>query len=187
MDLFDLSRKYNCVKTYDKFKYAWAFCKEIYPKHFGPRRDIIKTVLEIGVHAGGSLRMWEEYFPKAQIYGIDIIDCFQDEGRIKFRQGNQADSAFLLDVTSEVGSWDIVIDDGSHVFNDQKVSFETLWPHLSQGGLYAIEDVMRRHSGSLPCIDYFRDVIRTKFTDEAPVVDIKSITFYPHIIIVEKS
>jgi hypothetical protein len=36
---------------------------------------------------------------------------------------------------------DIVLDDGSHVATHQRTSFQTLWPLLSAGGLYIIEDM----------------------------------------------
>lgn len=192
MNLFELGRKHNAVKCYDKFKYSWSFCKEIYPHHFGDRRDKINTLLEIGVHQGGSLRMWEEYFPTASIYGIDTIDSFKDKGRIRFRCGDQADIKFLNEVTNEVGSWDIVIDDGSHKFKHQKVTFETLWPRVSAGGIYVIEDVMERHPESIPLIDYLCDLMKkeltklTKDTSEETGTDIKRISFYPKLIVVEK-
>jgi hypothetical protein len=36
---------------------------------------------------------------------------------------------------------DIVIDDGSHRAADQRISFDTLFPLLSFGGLYMVEDL----------------------------------------------
>jgi trans-aconitate methyltransferase len=183
VNLFELGRKYNSVKCYDRFKYAHTFCKDIYPEHFN---RCASTILEIGVHQGGSLRMMEEYFPAAEVYGIDIHDCFKDEGRIHFRQGNQADASFLQGISDEVGFWDIIIDDGSHNFSDQVISFETLWPRLKSGGVYAIEDVMDYHSESIPCIDYFYKKVKEEFTKLPENTDIRRIVFYPYIIIVEK-
>ena len=31
-------------------------------------------ILEIGVLYGSSLRMWQDYFSKAEIYGMDVIE-----------------------------------------------------------------------------------------------------------------
>jgi hypothetical protein len=39
------------------------------------------------------------------------------------------------------GKFDIIIDDGGHVYNQQKATFEVLWKTLSPGGLYYIEDL----------------------------------------------
>ncbi len=57
------------------------------------------------------------------------------------RIGSQDDPAFLRSVIDEMGSPDIILDDGSHVSDHQKISFETLWPLLKVGGLYVIEDL----------------------------------------------
>ena len=50
----------------------WSNYGPIYDKHFAPFRDQNINILEIGVLRGGSMRMWEKYFPKANIFGIDI-------------------------------------------------------------------------------------------------------------------
>ena len=42
---------------------------------------------------------------------------------------------------NENENFDVIIDDGSHKPSDQIKSFEILWPMLSDGGLYIIEDV----------------------------------------------
>ena len=43
-----------------------------YEKYFAPFRNQQFTLLELGVWNGGSMRMWEEYFPSATIIGVDI-------------------------------------------------------------------------------------------------------------------
>jgi demethylmacrocin O-methyltransferase len=105
--------------------------------------------LEIGVGgyadpaAGGeSLRMWQEYFPNAVIYGIDIFDKkMHEHGPIRIRQGSQEDEEFLRAVAHEAGAFDIIIDDGSHLNSHVIKSFSVLFPLLSHNGIYAIEDV----------------------------------------------
>lgn len=39
------------------------------------------------------------------------------------------------------GHFDIIIDDGGHLYNQQKATFEVLWRTLAPGGLYYIEDL----------------------------------------------
>ena len=43
-----------------------------YPTFLEPLRNQEFNMLEIGIHEGGSFLLWEEYFPKANLYGIDI-------------------------------------------------------------------------------------------------------------------
>ena len=48
-----------------------------YHSRFASLRDRELTVLEMGIggyadpHAGGASRMWRDYFPRAQIHGLD--------------------------------------------------------------------------------------------------------------------
>ena len=117
-----------------------------YDAIMGPRRDESLRLLEIGINnepsaGGGSLRMWKEYFPNAQIYGIDNhpAKAFSEE-RVHVFTGDQGDQSFLQKVASETGPLDFVVDDGSHRSQDHLASFAGLWPHITNGGWYIIED-----------------------------------------------
>src|SRR5262245_55693143 len=75
------------------------------------------TLLELGVHKGGSLLLWRDYFPKALIVGIDIepqVDL-SGEKRIRVFKGAQQDTAFLAEVAKETApeGFDVIIDDAS--------------------------------------------------------------------------
>ncbi len=129
-----------------------------YWAHFRDVRLKVKRVLEIGVQTEKSIRTWEKFFPEAEIYGIDILpECRRFEsGRVKIRVGDQSDAAFLRSVVVEAGgSFDIVIDDGSHWVEHQIKSFEVLFPLLSEHGIYVMEDT----GGSVG--DYGQKVIRS--------------------------
>ena len=43
-------------------------------ERFAPLKTEPLRVLEIGIERGGSLLMWRDYFPNAQVFGIDITD-----------------------------------------------------------------------------------------------------------------
>lgn len=106
-------------------------------------RDFQINFLEIGVYDGSSVKMWKEYFSKANITSIDIDPrCKQfEDSRINICIGDQTDTLFLNQVNKEFGSFDIILDDGGHSNKQQIVSFETLFPLLNPGGLYIIEDL----------------------------------------------
>jgi len=103
------------------------------------------TLLEIGIHRGGSLLLWRDYFPRGKIIGIDLqvpLDWTAVD-RIQIFQGHQQDIAFLSRVARETApdGFDIIIDDASHIANLTRVSFWHLFDnHLKSGGVYAIED-----------------------------------------------
>lgn len=86
--------------------------------------------------------MWRDYFPRAEIYGLDLYDkSGAEEQRIQVLQGDQGDVRFLADVVARTGPLNVVIDDGSHVNSDVLTAFRFLFPYLVEGGLYLIEDL----------------------------------------------
>lgn len=99
-------------------------------------------MLEIGVggarhpdKGGASLRMWKEYFPKAQIVSIDVFDkSLHEEEGIKIYQGDQTDTVFLHKFCDESGPFDLIVDDGSHKNAHIIRSFQILFPRLKQSG-----------------------------------------------------
>jgi cephalosporin hydroxylase len=130
--------------TRGRMIHKWPHYLAAYERYFAGFRGTPVRMLEIGVSGGGSLDLWRRYFgPAATIFGVDIDPACA--GRVdppnQVRIGSQADPAFLKSVVAEMGGVDIVLDDGSHIARHQLVSFQTLFPALSDGGLYVIEDL----------------------------------------------
>jgi hypothetical protein len=113
-----------------------------YEEIFRPFRNRAITLWEIGVAQGASLALWREYFPNAQIVGIDNNpQCKQYEGpRVQVAIGSQDDPEFLAGLSRDMVP-DIIIDDGSHRADHIQFSFDRLFPVLAAGGLYVIEDL----------------------------------------------
>jgi len=111
-----------------------------YNRLFTPYRNKKINILEIGVFEGQSLKMWKEYFPNANIYGIDIKNIKQNEDRITTAFCDQS-KAEELDKVFEGKTFDIIIDDGSHRIEHQLISLKALWKRLNKNGLYVIEDI----------------------------------------------
>ena len=111
-----------------------------YATYLESKRTTIESFLEIGLETGASVQMWEEYFPNAKIYGIDINPTNKDfeTERIKVFIGDQGDNAFLQTLPP---MFDVVVDDGSHRPDDIISTFKYLFPRLSHGGYYIIEDL----------------------------------------------
>jgi hypothetical protein len=117
---------------------------DIYEQYLQRLRRQPINLLEIGLLKGKSVRLWKRYFPKGQIYGIDIDPaCRQyEEARISIEIGSQADVRVLERICERAAApFDIVVDDGSHVNRHIIASFAYLFPRLRRGGLYIIEDL----------------------------------------------
>ena len=122
----------------------WVHYFDIYERHFERFRNKEITILEIGVFQGGSLQMWKNYFGgKAKIYGIDINPkCKElEEENVKIFIGSQSDRKFLRELKKEIPQIDILIDDGGHTMRQQIVSYEELFDHVKDNGVYLIEDL----------------------------------------------
>ncbi len=134
----------------------------IYDLLFAQKRRHIKNVLECGIGSsnlatdgsmawasdaykpGASLRMWQEYFPNAQIVGLDHDPaCLFTDDRIETYQCDQTDPQSIGNFLAQIGDrkFDIIIDDGLHEFNAGVTLFENMIDRLEYDGVYVIEDV----------------------------------------------
>ena len=98
---------------------------------------------EVGVYFGSSIRMWSEFFQNSTVVGIDTeprsITDYPSNAAI--RVGDASDVTFLSGILKEFGEPTIVIDDGSHRWDHQIITFQYLFPFLRSGGTYVIEDI----------------------------------------------
>ena len=122
----------------------WMHYFAIYHKHFAPFRHTKPTVVEFGVHHGGSLQMWKHYFGEgARICGIDVNPKCQavEEDGIEVFIGDQEDRGFLRELAASLGPIQILIDDGGHTMRQQIATFEEMYGAVSAPGIYLVEDL----------------------------------------------
>ena len=127
----------NCI-------HKWIHYFDIYDFWFKKFKNKPVVILEIGVYQGGSLNMWRDYFGKeAHIYAIDINPlCKQFEAEnTQIFIGSQKDREFLKFLKTKIPKIDILIDDGGHTMSQQIVSFEELYDHIQDDGIYLCEDL----------------------------------------------
>lgn len=198
-DLAQLAYSGRCRRIH-----KWTHYFRIYERHLEKYRGTAFKMLEIGVSGGGSLDMWREYFGRqATLYGVDINpDCAKlDTPQTPVRIGSQADPDFLRRVVDEMGGLDVVLDDGSHKAKHQRESFEALFPLLSDGGLYIIEDTHTsywwRFGGGLrkrgTAIEFAKRIVddmhgwyHRRSTNSRAQHEVGAVTFYDSIIVIEK-
>ena len=125
---------------------------EVYERFFAPLKNRPIRLFEIGIASGGSLLNWRDYFPLAQIYGIDIEGKSElDSDRIHTLVADQSSREQLGAFLGKFGDpFDIIIDDGGHSMEMQQVSLGYLFRHVRPGGYYVVEDVhtsLRKYHG----------------------------------------
>ena len=145
MTLLEIAKKYPTSKNDHGFI-------EIYHKYFSNLKDHKINILEIGVERGDSLRMWREYFTNATICAIDLHDRNISVNNTEILIGDQSDYIFLQSLVNKYKKFDIIIDDGSHQSKHIISSFNFLFKHLSDDGIYVVEDLQTsyqpRYGGS---------------------------------------
>lgn len=192
----------NNDKQIDK----WIHYFDVYERHFNRFKDKEIVVLEIGVFQGGSLQMWKSYFgDRAKIYGIDINpNCKQlEEENVEIFIGSQSDRKFLQKVKQTIPPIDILIDDGGHTMRQQIVSFEELFDHVKDNGVYLCEDLHtsyevfyggghKRHGTFIEYSKNFIDYINAYHSEQRSLQinefsrSVNSLHYYDSMLVVEK-
>jgi hypothetical protein len=201
------SRLYEFFKKNDAGPGIWKWLHyfSIYESHLSKFVGKEVHFLEIGVYSGGSLKMWRDFFgPKAYIYGVDIMpECkVYEDDRTKIFIGDQADPDFWENFKKQVPSLDVCVDDGGHSFLQQVTTLKALLPHIRGGGIFLCEDVQGSSnqfsdfcSGMIHGLNASENqVSNSDSMSERLVVpsnnfmqNIKSINFYPFIVLLEKN
>jgi len=185
----------------------WDHYFPIYERHFSRFRGLPVRILEIGIYHGGSLQMWKKYFgDEAAIVGVDIDSRCAEyaEKGIAIEIGDQADPQFWNKVFDKYDSFDIVIDDGSHLASHQIAAFNSLWLQLNDGGVYLVEDIhcayWPSHEGGIGARNTFVDFARNRIDDlhafwspdtslfplTLYTQEIGALSFYDSVVVIEK-
>lgn len=131
MNIADLFLKYDTDKE-TAHKYG-----KIYDSiFFNFDKQAPLNILEVGTQRGGSLLAWKEFFPNANVYGVDVVDVVSKEYRLDIVNRIISD---IKDWKNDI-RWDIVIDDGSHYIPDIAFVISQYFVKLNIGGVVVVED-----------------------------------------------
>ena len=141
--------------------------ESIYARHLERLRHRSFTMLEIGTYLGKSMYFFKAFLPNVRYIALDthhpLFYQWQDEGGrargdppptkeeldaynrwfgVDFVEGNQANVSVLAQALRIAGGCiDVIVDDGAHDITSIVSSFAYLFPRMSAGGLYFIEDL----------------------------------------------
>lgn len=130
--LTDKNTRHSYIETYEKF--------------FQPIRSSVKTILEIGVQAGGGIKMLHGFFENSRVTGVDInyrfdVSFLKNLERVNLLLGDAYNTDFI---NSNFNShkFDILIDDGPHTFDSQLFFLNNYSKLVKENGLVIVEDVL---------------------------------------------
>ena len=136
----------------------------IYGMALSEVQNTTRRMCELGVFWGASTRMWNEYFPNAEVIGVDVFRMPGYPGyegpaqallanyragklppRIRLEVGDQSNATDLRrladDFAASGPAFDLIVDDASHRHAHQQQTWARFFPLLRPGGLYIIEDI----------------------------------------------
>jgi hypothetical protein len=150
--------------------------------HFLSKLPSLENInfLEIGIANiepdRSSLHGWSRIFKDGNIYGIDIVpEKMINTDRIKTFVANQSSILDLSNFRQAAGcpKFDVILDDGSHIFSDAIVSFKYLINSLKESGMYMIEDIRKNGVDIQQTVVQWEEHLRLYDGIEYEIIDCK--------------
>jgi len=148
-DVLYMEKSAPYIRSYEKIK-----------TDFAARKKPVSNVLEIGIFRGGSAPFLHRLFDAQRVVCVDIqkepvipLETYRQRHHdaITTRYGiDQADRPAMTQVLEAEfrAPLDLVVDDASHLYEQTKTTFETVFPYLNPGGIYVIEDWSWAHESA---------------------------------------
>jgi len=155
-NLCKLGEKYSTDKSpYNKNKV------DSHRHVYTPFYDILFSTLkekkinfaEIGILDNSSIKMWREFFPNASIYAFDNREDILSQAKLDNLKNvyyKKLDVGNINDINREFGilkdkgiTFDVILDDSSHVFEHQINVIKGCTQFLKESGLLLIEDIYK--------------------------------------------
>lgn len=121
----------------------------LYEKLLQSKKFTAKNVLEIGIQGGGSIKLWHDYFPNADVYGLDIMHIndvlseLKDQTRIHLLTSIDAYDLSFFENTllSKNIRFDMILDDGPHTLESMIIFISRYSKLLTDDGILILEDI----------------------------------------------
>lgn len=145
-------------KRHSAFDWEPHNYSQLYSMLYEHRREAVMCVFECGIgtrnqdvygnmgpraNEGASLKVWRDYFPNAEVIGVDIDEkCLFTDERIATFQLDQTNLSAIRKLERTLNrDFDLVVDDGLHLFEAGVTLFSGLRHRLRKGAYYVVEDV----------------------------------------------
>jgi len=151
-DLCNLGAKYGTDKSpYNTepglHKHSYT---AVYDLLFSAMRPCAANIAEIGILNNKSMKCWREYFEYATLIGFEYSNTLLDNAK---KDNLESSQYIFMDIKSDesINSaleqanciYDIVIEDSTHVFEDQIRFINHIYKYMICGGILVIEDIFK--------------------------------------------
>jgi hypothetical protein len=153
---------------------------DLYEELLFCKKNTAKKILEIGIGStdnnGGSIKLWHDYFPNAEIYGLDIIhiDSVWNEikniDRIKLYTETDGynEEFFKNTFLNKNIKFDMMLDDGPHTLESMKKYIKLYSQLMTEDGILMIEDIQ-----SMDWINELSEVVPSSLKKYIRVYDLR--------------
>ena len=141
----NLIETYNFTRNSSDKEVYHKYITNFYSEKFSKFKNENINILEIGVLYGDSLKLWDDFFINARIYGADIQNIirhnYSDKVSLIFE--NAYSEEFLEKMKTNNLYFDIIIEDGPHTLDTQFFFLSRFGEILKkqQGSMLILEDV----------------------------------------------
>jgi SAM-dependent methyltransferase len=176
--LCDIGKKYGTVKSPINLKGHRIGLTALYSLLFSQIKNKRINFAEIGVEKNASIKMWREYFSRANIYAFEydnrkITSALKDKlsktfyFKIDVQNAKSINESFYKTKLK----FDVIVDDSTHNFEDQIRIIKNCHKFLNPGGILIIEDIFKLKEYHKEIYYYYKLKNFTKFFDEIFFID----------------
>ena len=148
----------------------------LYQDLLNDKKESARTVLEVGIYNGGSIKLWDDFFTNATVYALDIMDYelvwdkLKNNEKIKIFSSTDAydESIFNSTFLDKGITFDFMLDDGPHTLESMKQFIKLYSKLMTDDGILIIEDVQ-----SIDWIQILTDVVPEHLKKYIMVYDLR--------------
>lgn len=137
-----VEKNYNINKF---SKYKIGYIHEFYNNLFSDIKNDYLEILEIGIHNGDSIRLWDDFFCNSKITCLDINES-EKAKELQYREKVTClyEDAYSIQTVKKLSNkkFNIIIDDGPHTLKSFEFFIDFYFPLLENNGILIIEDII---------------------------------------------
>lgn len=149
----------------------------LYQKLLEGKQETARNVLEIGIQSGGSIQLWNAFFPNATVHGVDVMhissvwESLKNNNKIVLHTSMDAYDEKMFNKTflTKGVKYDFILDDGPHTLESMKQFIRLYSKILTDDGILIIEDVQ-----SMDWIDALVGMVPAPIRKHIKVYDLRS-------------
>ena len=171
--LCELGRKYSTNKSPMNMSGHRCGFTGIYNLLFSNLKDKKINFAEIGIEKNSSIKMWRDFFSLATIHAFEYDDKKIESAKkdnlynTYYHKIDVRNNSSIVDSFQKTNSkFDIIVDDSTHIFNDQINIVNSCNNFLKENGILILEDIYRVRKGYSEA-DYYNALknLRNSFSD----------------------